>query len=88
MATCKTPDVELKMSIAEAGHLYRLLYMIDNELAHSILDPDSDIDISMTKQAIWGATGIKTALYSILHTMDNHKMRGPEGADDMESYIK
>jgi hypothetical protein len=70
MATCKTPDVELKMSIAEAGHLYRLLDMIDNDLAHSILDPDGDINISMTKQAIWGSTGIKTALYSILPTVD------------------
>ena len=74
MATCKTPDVELKMSIAEAGHLYRLLDMIDNNLAHSILDPDGDVermsaaglDISMAKKAIWGATGIKEALYSVL----------------------
>ena len=64
MATCKTPDVELKMSIAEAGHLYRLLDMIDNNLAHSILE--GDVDISMAKQAIWGATGIKEALYSVL----------------------
>lgn len=73
MATCKTPDVELKMSVSEAGHLHRLLSMIDNDLAHSILDPDGDTNISMAKQAIWGATGIRTALYSILPTADRHE---------------